>query len=231
MKEAYSGLTITKGIGSPWTITGFDRYTNPTDRLYVGQVVTVTGTSPAVSSRCIVASITENTSITVTSSDTLAGTGANNTGATITPHLYYMYGHPIEIVNTLSEKGADGTQKFLRFPVICLFQDFEENIAVYGYDSMVELNIVIAAQSKNHWKAADRYTNTFKVSLYHLYNLFLQKLAESDDVNGDNPEHTKIDRLYWGKTGLYGNSGNIFNDFIDAIEIKDLKLKIHKSKC
>jgi hypothetical protein len=57
------------------------------------------------------------------------------------------------------------------------------------------------------------------------------ELAQSVSVSStldrlDLFEHQKYDRLYWGKQGLYGNSGNIFNDFIDAIEINELKFEI-----
>jgi len=41
-------------------------------------------------------------------------------------------------------------------------------------------------------------------------------------------EHTPINRLYWGKNGLYGNTGNVFSYYIDAIEIKDLVFKIYR---
>jgi hypothetical protein len=34
--------------------------------------------------------------------------------------------------------------------------------------------------------------------------------------------------VYWGKKGLYGVEGNVFDDHIDAIEIKNLDAKIYR---
>jgi len=42
--------------------------------------------------------------------------------------------------------------------------------------------------------------------------------------------HDKIDRLFWGRSGLYGNEGNIFNDHLDAIEIQNLSLSLRLNK-
>ena len=47
----------------------------------------------------------------------------------------------------------------------------------------------------------------------------------------DGIEHTKIDRLFWGKEGLYANEGNIFEDFLDCIEIRDLELNVYSKIC
>jgi len=39
---------------------------------------------------------------------------------------FYMYGHPVEIVNELQKKSKHPTGKINKFPLIALFQDFEE---------------------------------------------------------------------------------------------------------
>jgi hypothetical protein len=38
--------------------------------------------------------------------------------------------------------------------------------------------------------------------------------------------HTKIERYYWGKEGEFNNTQSIFGDWLDAIEVRDLKLKV-----
>ncbi|RZK45850.1 MAG: hypothetical protein EOO97_00410, partial [Pedobacter sp.] len=37
--------------------------------------------------------------------------------------LHYMYGHPKEILNTLTDYSKGSTTKFDRFPLVALFQD------------------------------------------------------------------------------------------------------------
>jgi hypothetical protein len=44
-------------------------------------------------------------------------------------------------------------------------------------------------------------------------------------------KHDMIERFYWGREGIYNNAGNVFNDYIDAIEIRNLDLKINVPNC
>lgn len=145
---------------------------------------------------------------------------------------FYMYGHPIEIIETLSQKDKHATLKYKRYPIIALFQDFEEEKGQnQSINADVRLNIVIAVSTKREYKSSERYTNTFKTVLYPLYNLFLEKIAASGYFQTSEGiiSHTKIDRVFWGKTGLYGNESNIFNDYLDAIELRDLELSIYNN--
>lgn len=145
---------------------------------------------------------------------------------------FYMYGHPIEIVNTLKQKNKNGTFKFKKYPLIALFQDFDEvkgeNMAI---DSRVSLRVVIAVNTSPKYVSSERYANTFKPVLYPLYNLLMEKIAKSPYTQlaeGIVP-HTKTDRVYWGKTGINGNEANVFDDYLDAIEITDLELELYNN--
>ena len=139
---------------------------------------------------------------------------------------YYMHGHPVEIATILSEKDASNIYKFKKYPVICLFQDFDEDWS----HSSVEckgLNIAIITETKAEYEAAERYQDTFKNELYPLFNLLLQKIKSSKHLNmtADQITFVKTDRLYWGR-----NEQLIINDFIDAIEISRLNL-IFSNQC
>lgn len=142
---------------------------------------------------------------------------------------FYMYGHPLEIINILSQKDKHDTLKYKKYPLVALFQDFEE---IKGEDQAinaeVNLNIVIAVNTSQHYRSSERYANTFKTVLYPIYNLFLEKIAASGyfQTAPGIISHRKTDRVYWGKQGLYGTEANVFNDFLDAIEIDNLNLSI-----
>jgi hypothetical protein len=143
---------------------------------------------------------------------------------------YYLYGHPIEVVNTLSEWTKSPTLKMKKFPLIVLFQDFEEQKGKHqSINSSVSLNMVICMNTLPSYKSHDRYDATFKTVLYPLYDLFISKLATCGYFHNASESlisHVKIDRVFWGKSGLNGNTANAFNDYIDAIEIKNLDLDI-----
>lgn len=142
---------------------------------------------------------------------------------------FYMHGHPLEIVRILSEMTANGQLKFKKFPAICLFQDFDEDDNGEGIEA--DLNILIIEETKPSFEASERYQNSFTPVLYPLFDLFLSEYKKMPGIqlSPANISYTKTDRLYWGRTGLYGNSGNIANDFIDAIEINNLSFRMSRA--
>jgi hypothetical protein len=150
---------------------------------------------------------------------------------------FYMYGHPVEIVNELQKKSKHPTGKINKFPLIALFQDFEERRGEnQANEGEVSLNLIIATYTKAEYLSSQRYQVNFKPILIPIYELLLDEIVKSmyfNDISFGLIPHTKTDRVYWGKQGLYGSEGNIFNDRIDAIEITDLNLKIknHIYKC
>lgn len=159
---------------------------------------------------------------------------ANNPATGDAP--YYMYGHPLEVINTLAEKDLHSTYKYMRYPLIALFQDFEEsNLRSMTAKSSVSLNIIIADLTSPDYKSDQRYTNVFKTVLYPLYNLLIYHIQRSGLFSNVGPglvPHNKIDRLSWGRQGLSGNEGAIGFDHIDAIEIQNLELELlHVRKC
>lgn len=138
---------------------------------------------------------------------------------------YYLHGHPRDIINILSLKATKQAMKYTRFPLIALFQDFKET-GEPGYASTADLHLVICTLTRPEYTAAERYDNTFDAILYPLYDEFIAALEKSTELVFDRHTVEREDRLYWGREGLYENTGNIFNDFIDAIEIINLNVKI-----
>ncbi len=147
----------------------------------------------------------------------------------------YLHGHPKEIIETLMQRDKSDTFQFKKYPLVALFQDFPENHnQQIGIDNEASLHLVIVQSTRPDYKADERYTKNFKPILYPIYMELLQQISFSKAILnygvGDLP-HTKIDRLYWGKEGIYGSEANVFNDFLDCIELRDLKLKINMKFC
>jgi hypothetical protein len=145
---------------------------------------------------------------------------------------YYMYGHRMEIASRLTEK-TKGVNKNKRYPLIALKMDTAEKAR--GDERDFNLNIVIATLSDVKSTADHRMTNTFRPVLYPLYELFLKQFRNSGLFfwEGDlsYPQHTKIDRPFWGTEAKEGNLKNIFDDPIDAIELVDLQFSMKKKGC
>jgi len=148
---------------------------------------------------------------------------------------YYMFGHPKEIAHrlTLKEKGS---LKFNKYPLIALLTDFEEtHMQTQDISYSVSPTILILNPTNKNYNSEERYINTFKTILYPIYELLIDKIAESKIISTKSRliSHTKIDRLYWGVNGINGNEGLIFNDILDGIElnIDTLDIYIKASSC
>lgn len=166
-------------------------------------------------------------SVVITLDETPANAGSS-TVQSVGAVLSFHHGHILEIVNTFKEAMSNDTYKTSMFPAICLLHDFPEQFDADGQRS-VKLTILILTDTKKEYSAANRYTYSFDATLYDLYDEFMAALQESSYIAGGPPfPHTKWDRLSWGKQGVYGNTANIFNEFIDGIEIENLELIITK---
>ncbi len=145
---------------------------------------------------------------------------------------YYMYGHILDILKRLTIKDTDDSEKEKKYPLIILIQDFEEQSAgrgVFEY-TIPEVKIVIVTDTNQNYTSDLRYQYSFKPILYPIWQYLLASIAKSDyfDVTSiEDIEYSKFDRVFWGKEAVYGVDGSIFNDHLDAIEIrfKDLKIK------
>lgn len=139
---------------------------------------------------------------------------------------FYLYGHRVEIANRLLEKDLQSTLKYKKYPLVALRMDTTEQLDRGVID--FSLNAALIMQTDRNWNAEERYTNVFKPILYPMYASFMKQLRNAGlfmwESAKDLPKHTKIDRPYWGVEGKEGNTANLFNDPLDAIELIDLKL-------
>lgn len=141
--------------------------------------------------------------------------------------INYHYGHPLEIINTFKSKGHSEGYGREVFPAICLFQPIPEKHVIGDYRT-AKLNMVIVTDTKREYEASQRYTYTFKPVLIPLYEMLFEQMKCSGTIEVTEDNYDYVEHLFWGKNGLYGNTSNIFNDFVDAIEINNLNIQILK---
>lgn len=155
--------------------------------------------------------------------------------STVERPVYFMHGHPIEIVQELQKLAQDQESKAKRFPLVALFRDFNERKGVeVGVASEATLNLIIATRTQPEYNSNKRKELSFKAVLHPIWEELEQAImwdAKNYLTNGTGLDYTQIDRYFWGREGLYGNDGNIFNDYIDCVEIRNLNLKIKTPNC
>ena len=149
--------------------------------------------------------------------------------------VHYLYGHPLEIIETLTARDKVEAYAYQKYPLIALFQDLPEDKGrEIGVDGEITLHMIIARGTTPSFRAPERYDKNFIPVLYPVYYELLNQIniAKVFMTYGiSSIRHTKIDRLYWGREGLWKNEGNVFNDFLDCIELRDLKLKVDLKHC
>jgi len=147
--------------------------------------------------------------------------------------IKYIYGGVDECIlkiHTMSKTPATNEK---RFPCLVLFTDIPE---VRGDDAGIEMKVtipslIICTATLQKWDAEERMQKNFKEVLLPKYRELLQQLEYNTDLatlSSDLLQHTKINRMSWGKSALF-TENNMGTEFIDAIEIQNLQLSVYKS--
>lgn len=145
--------------------------------------------------------------------------------------IHYIYGHYNEIRQKLIERSQGSESfKFRRYPLVALFLDIPNNKGRVGTGGKVTLQMIILYHTTAERYVEDRMELVFKPILYPIYNELLLQIRDSGyflvyDV--DSISHTAIERPHWGDPGLYGNSGYLFGECLDGIELKNLELTLY----
>jgi hypothetical protein len=145
---------------------------------------------------------------------------------------YYIYGTRMEIMKRLTEMDKDEVRMFKKYPLIALGMDIPERVV----DGVLEFNLNIAFLNltDKNYPVKDRYTNIFKPILYPMYKQFKEQFSNVGlfmwSGDQESPPHQKFDRPYWGTQGISGNTANILNDPLDAIELVNFTFR-QEIKC
>jgi len=144
--------------------------------------------------------------------------------------VHYEHGHPVEIDNILAAWSKTPDNSKVKYPMIALFQDFDEVVSEDPrFASDVRLELIIATMTLPSYTAPQRMENTFVPILYPLYHQLMVSIASSGYFSGvayKPAPHTKTDRMFWGR-----NKKAVFGDYVDAVHITNLSLKVKKFSC
>jgi hypothetical protein len=150
--------------------------------------------------------------------------------------VFFDYGHYREIVKNLEIKDGSITMKDEKYPLVWLVMDFVEEIYPESHIyARVNLQLFIIDFTTVNRSMDQRRDEVYLRTLYPIYEELIRQFSECDEVV-DAPlsylPHTKIDRPFWGKPDQEGNNlSDFLNDYVDAIQIKDMVLNIRPVAC
>lgn len=148
--------------------------------------------------------------------------------------VYFEAGHYADVTKRLQLKG-DAIEETTRekYPLVWLVMDFEEKFGNPDiYCELPNAQIIIANNTQMHYTQAERDALIFEPILYPIYSELLYQLKESS-LFSISPlyAHSKTDRPYWGGQESGNSERNLFNDMIDAIQVRGLNIKVLKQDC
>lgn len=145
--------------------------------------------------------------------------------------IYYRWGHKEETAGALAGLDKGVTTKTQKYPLVWLVMDFEEtkgdNVQVYAKTGF---SFVFCVNSKPDYTEQERRDKSFLPLLLPMYASFMNNIGKNSSFRRPDPsliKHSMILRPYWGTN----QQKNMFNDWLDAIEIRNLKLDVSALIC
>lgn len=152
--------------------------------------------------------------------DTLSQTLATDgTWKALAP--YSMYGTRKTINEKLLRKNG-GEFSYQKYPLIAL--RLPNRVDVTGAVASVSMNVLIAHWTNKSYQPEERLAYKFEPILWPLTRMFIEGVRASGEFAGFEPNYSTIDRLFYGTGGGDENIANVFDDPLDAVEIRDLKV-------
>ena len=136
--------------------------------------------------------------------------------------VHFQQGHMLEIVDIVKQMSVDQNISH-RYPIIALKHDIKQPYK-YLVGTEIYCTMYIITLSKADYIAKQRIELIFKPFLYQIRDEFINQIARSGYFEEQSAEEvaskiTAYDRLFWGNQLVMGNDGNIFDDWVDAIEL------------
>jgi hypothetical protein len=144
--------------------------------------------------------------------------------------LHFEHGSRKTIDNILMAWGKTPDNSAIKYPLFGLIQPFEEiRGRERGIMAEARFTVVLASLTSPSWSPDQRLCNSFLPILYPLYNSFIEAVKKSGYFMLKNTSlisHVKTDVYQWGEADT-----NVFSDYVDAILISNLELKIINLNC
>ena len=129
------------------------------------------------------------------------------------------------IISKLKEWSKSRTMRTQKYPLMAILENYPEKESASFID--VTLQVALINDSRNNFNNDDRNARIME-QLQPVYESLLDSLRKNPAIfPGYSFEHEKVTRLDIGRNSLLSDDA-ASPDYIDAIELRNLQLKIHK---
>lgn len=143
--------------------------------------------------------------------------------------VYYMYGHTMEIANRLQELTQSAAYANQKFPLIILFTDITIDHSTPGFYGSTNLHLLICNITDPKYTAEQRTDANFIPILHPIKNELLNQLSRHLGFSWPEELNYQETDCYFFGSILSGK--NVFNDYLDAIELRNVRINLHYEIC
>lgn len=151
-------------------------------------------------------------------------------------HVSFLFGDWDYISDTLKAWGKSQATAKGKFPIVCLYSPYTEDRT--GDSPSVSLSLLIAVNTRKDMENEERENVSFKLVLRPIYRELMSRLKKASDlieppygINARTVPHMYTENYRYGRKGVRSGDGTPFCDYIDAIEITDLRITVKKDRC
>lgn len=159
----------------------------------------------------------------------------DDTATALNREIFFDWGHYTEVFRNITEKSGGTTIK-RKYPLVWLVMDMTEDRygdiepSLYG---SAPAHILIINDTKQDATMEQRERDVFDKILNPIYDELINQIKNSKYLSNSLPlllKHKKTNRYYWdGKDG--DGVANLFGDYVDAIQIKNLVMNFKQQNC
>ncbi|MCF0219326.1 MAG: hypothetical protein HUK14_06050 [Muribaculaceae bacterium] len=152
----------------------------------------------------------------------------------VNPHVNYVFGNTQYVKATLDEMSKGRFMADEKLPMIALFNPIVEDRGNPDYYAVVKVNVLIACQTNRDWSNEQRRDYSFVNVLRPIYDRFIEELKADgrfDFGYNTSIKHSYSENYSYGKYGAFTSTGEEVSEPIDAIDIRNLELKITHQNC
>lgn len=146
-----------------------------------------------------------------------------------TRYLNFIHGEASEVIKTLQEQDKNATLKAIKYPLLILFEPFEQiESETETIDSVVTCNMAIVTASNKNDRSDKRNTDNYIAILDPLYELLIRTIRQSRGnwfqiPNYKGIPHTRQNIMF---NSEQNQNQNILSSIVDAIQINNLQLSL-----